>query len=215
MTNSIRQYSTVDQLCMGLDQVLRAIAGKTPSLRPYPAKDQPESVLSNTERKHVAGLMRVNHAGEVSAQALYHGQGLVSRNPRIRAQMQQASIEEGDHLAWCSQRLIELGSHTSYLNPLWYLGSFAIGVTAGFIGDKWSLGFVAETERQVVKHLENHLSLLPSKDGKTQKILYQMQIDEAQHRDDAIRSGAKPLPSFIKTFMHFTATLMVKTAYWV
>jgi ubiquinone biosynthesis monooxygenase Coq7 len=159
--------------------------------------------------------MRVNHTGEVCAQALYHAQSLSSRNDSIRANMQQAAIEEGDHLAWCKARLDELGAHTSYLNPLWYASSFAIGVAAGMIGDAWNLGFLAETEKQVVEHLERQLKQLPFCDEKSYAILQQMQIDEQHHHDEAMLSGAKELPLLIKKLMHVTATLMVKTAYWV
>lgn len=216
MKNTGRQYSKLDQLCMSLDQALRSIRGGVVSTeRANPAKAEPEPDLSATERKHAAGLMRVNHTGEVCAQALYHGQGLVSRNPDIQYQMQHAAIEEADHLAWCGTRLKELDSHASYLNPVWYAGSFMLGVTAGLIGDKWSLGFVAETEYQVVKHLESHLNLLPTQDTKSIKILEQMRSDEAQHRDEAIKAGAANLPDFIKKIMTLASKIMVKTTYWI
>lgn len=211
-----RNYSKVDQLCLGLDQALRSVFGQAATTdRAYPAKHEIDSHLTEKQRKESAALMRINHAGEVCAQALYHGQGLVSRRQDVKDKMQQAMIEEGDHLAWCHQRLTELGSHTSYLNPFWYVGSFAIGVTAGIIGDKWSLGFLAETENQVVKHLESHLALLPTQDQKSYKILKQMQEDEAHHRDDAIHAGGAELPGFIKKLMSMMSKVMVKTAYWV
>lgn len=216
MTNSTRNYSKLDQLCISIDEALRAVCGKASTMkRPYPAGNTAEPELTDSERKHIAGLMRVNHAGEVCAQALYHGQGLVSRDPAIQQQMQAAAVEEGDHLAWCSQRLSELDSHTSYLNPFWYAGSFAIGVAAGCISDKCSLGFVAETESQVVKHLESHLASLPEKDEKTQKILQQMKNDEAEHRDEALEAGATQLPEPVKKVMSWASKLMVKTAYWI
>jgi ubiquinone biosynthesis monooxygenase Coq7 len=215
MKNTSRHYSALDQLCLGMDQALRAIVGSAKtSGRPYPAIGESEPVLSDKERKHAAGLMRVNHAGEVSAQALYHAQGLISKNQEVRQHMQDAAMEEGDHLDWCSKRLSELGSHTSYLNPVWYAGSFAIGLVAGWVGDEWSLGFVAETEQQVVKHLEKHLQSLPEQDLKSAAILREMQIDEAKHRDEAIQSGAKALPLLIKKLMNLTSKMMVKTAYW-
>lgn len=215
MTNN-RNFTKLDSLCLRIDQALKAVCGHSATTgRQYPAKGLTEPSLNESERKHAAALMRVNHAGEVSAQALYHGQGLVSRCTDVRDKMQTAAVEEGDHLAWCSQRLTELGSHTSYLNPLWYAGSFAIGVTAGLVGDQWSLGFLAETENQVVKHLEKHLSLLPNQDDKSAQILQQMQQDEAQHRDDAIKAGAAQLPTFVKQLMSFTSMVMVKTAYWI
>ena len=211
----MRNYTLLDQICLGIDQAVRAIAGtaKT-SDRTYPAQNE-VSQLTPTQRKHAAGLMRVNHAGEVCAQALYHGQGLVSHSRLVKEKMQQAALEEGDHLAWCQTRLIELGSHTSYLNPFWYTSSFAIGLTAGLIGDKWSLGFLAETENQVVKHLEQHLHLLPQDDKRSYQILSQMQQDEAQHRDDALQAGAATLPSWIKKMMKVVSKILVKTAYWL
>lgn len=211
----MRNYTLLDQICLGVDQALRAVAGNAKtSDRAYPAQDD-VSQLSSEQRKHASGLMRVNHAGEVCAQALYHGQGLVSRNRMVKEKMQQAALEEGDHLAWCQTRLIELGSHTSYLNPFWYAGSFAIGLTAGLIGDKWSLGFLAETENQVVKHLEQHLHLLPENDKRSYQILSQMQRDEAQHRDDALQAGAVILPSWVRKVMGVVSKFLVKTAYWV
>ncbi len=214
--NTPRHYSKLDEFCIGVDQALRSIFGKAITTeRIYPAASEIEPELTAEQRKHAAALMRINHAGEVCAQALYHGQGCGSRNVEIKQQMQQAAIEEGDHLTWCRQRLMELNSHTSYLNPLWYIGSFAIGMTAGFVGDKWSLGFVAETEKQVVQHLENQLHLLPEKDKKSYKILQQMQADEAQHREEAIKAGAAELPSVIKKLMSLISKIMVKTAYWV
>src|SRR5579875_493835 len=168
-----RNYSLLDQICLNMDRALRSILGRPEANRPSPGNLQAEPPLSDQERKHSAGLMRVNHAGEICAQALYQGQSLSSRQEEVKKKMETASQEESDHLAWCSQRLTELGSHTSYLNPLWYVGSFAIGLTAGMIGDKWSLGFLAETEHQVVKHLEHQLSLLPEKDNKSAAILKQ------------------------------------------
>lgn len=211
-----RYYSFLDKLCLGLDQAVRALTDNAKTTgASYPAKNIEESSLSDKERKHAAALMRINHTGEICAQALYHGQGIVSRSNDVQAKMQQAAIEEGDHLAWCRQRLDELGSHTSYLNPLWYAGSFCIGMVAGMIGDKWSLGFVAETERQVIKHLEGHFQSLPRDDLRSYKILAQMEKDETKHRDEAIAAGAHELPEMIKQGMALTSKIMVKTAYWV
>lgn len=211
-----RNYTKLDQICLGLDQALKSVFGNAITTeRPYPANKIKEPDLTHEQRQHSASLMRVNHAGEVCAQALYHGQGLVSKRADVREKMEQAAIEEGDHLAWCAQRLTELGNHTSYLNPFWYAGSFAIGLTAGLVGDKWSLGFLAETENQVVKHLESHLKLLPPQDEKSVTILQQMQQDEAQHRDDAVKAGAAELPSFLKKLMSYASKMMVKTAYWI
>lgn len=210
-----RNYSIFDQLCLGLDQAVKAVFGESETTgRENPALNEIEPQLSTKERKHSAGLMRVNHTGEVCAQALYHAQGLVSRRHDIKAKMQHAAIEEGDHLAWCSSRLTELGSHTSYLNPLWYAGSFAIGITAGLVGDKWNLGFLAETENQVVNHLQSHKILLPANDNKSYKIIEQMQHDEAEHRDEANKAGAAELPVFIKKLMQFSSKIMVRVAYY-
>jgi ubiquinone biosynthesis monooxygenase Coq7 len=213
--SQLRHYSLLDQLCMSADQALRAIAGTSKTTnRAYPATEQ-SPPLSDAQRKQASALMRVNHAGEVCAQALYQAQGLVSRCSSVKHKMQTSMIEEGDHLAWCNQRLMELGSHTSYLNPLWYSGSFAIGLTAGLLGDKWSLGFLAETEYQVVKHLEEHLALLPEQDQRSHQILEQMRQDEAEHRDEAIEAGAAELPTMIKAVMQMVSKIMVKTAYWI
>jgi len=211
-----RHYTLLDKLCLGIDQAVRALTGNVKTTgHVYPGHHTDEQMLSDDERKQSAALMRINHAGEICAQALYHGQAIVSRTSEMQEKMQQAAIEEGDHLAWCQRRLDELGSHTSYLNPLWYAGSFCIGMAAGMIGDKWSLGFVAETERQVIKHLAGHLYLLPAHDQASYKIIKQMERDEAKHRDEAILAGANELPDIIKSGMAFTSKIMVKTAYWV
>jgi 3-demethoxyubiquinol 3-hydroxylase len=194
-----RHYTFLDRLCLGVDQAVRALADTVKTTgADYPGKDIEEQQLSDGQRKHSAALMRINHAGEICAQALYHGQGVVSRSTEVQEKMHQAAIEEGDHLAWCRQRLSELDSHPSYFNPIWYAGSFFIGMAAGMVGDKWSLGFVAETEHQVINHLKGHLHTLP-----------------AQHRDDAVSLGAKGLPSMIKKGMALTSKIMVKTAYWI
>src|SRR5271156_3741638 len=189
-----RDYSLLDKFCLGFDQFLRAVADNPKTTgRASPGGKEKGQPLSATETKHVAGLMRINHAGEICAQALYHGQALASRGTETGEKLNQAAIEEGDHLAWCSQRVAELGSHTSYLNPLWYLGSFVIGLGAGMAGDKWSLGFVAETEKQVVKHLKSHLKELPEHDHRSMRILQQMQEDEEHHRQEALKLGAANL----------------------
>lgn len=209
-----RHYNILDRLCLGFDQAVRALTDNAKTTgNAYPAQGVQEPELEDKQRRHSAALMRINHAGEICAQALYHGQGLVSRTNATQQKMQQAAMEEGDHLAWCRQRLDELGSHTSYFNPLWYLGSFCIGMAAGMIGDKWSLGFVVETERQVIRHLEGHLQTLPSEDQRSYKILEQMEKDEARHRDEALAAGARELPEVIKQGMAFTSKIMVKTAY--
>ena len=211
-----RHYTLFDRLCLGVDQAIRALTDNAMTTgQPYPAKHTAEQTLADADRKHSAALMRINHTGEICAQALYHGQGVVSRSSDMQEQMQHAAHEEGDHLAWCKQRLDELGSHTSYLNPLWYAGSFCIGMVAGMVGDKWSLGFVVETERQVIKHLESHLQVLPQQDQRSHKILQQMEQDETKHRDEAIEAGARELPEMIKTSMALMSKVMVKTVRYI
>lgn len=214
MDTNTRHYSLIDNLVVNLDQGIRTLFGK-PQVTERPAPDisigNPD--LSTAEKQHVAGLMRINHAGEVCAQALYQGQALTARLPEVQDKMQRAAQEENDHLAWCESRIRELDSHTSYLNPLWYAGSFAIGAFAGAVGDKWSLGFVAETERQVVRHLDSHLQQLPTSDNKSRAILEQMSEDEARHATTALESGGTELPEPIKKLMGFTSRIMTRTAY--
>ncbi len=159
--------------------------------------------------------MRVNHAGEVAAQALYAGQALVAKEPGVRHSLQQAAAEERDHLHWCEERVVALNSHVSYLNPIWYTGSFAIGAMAGLLGEKWSLGFVLETERQVVAHLDRHLSQLPENDHKSRQILEQIREDELTHAGDALAAGAAELPEPVKVSMGYCARVMTTTAYWI
>jgi ubiquinone biosynthesis monooxygenase Coq7 len=212
----MRHYTLLDRICLGFDQALRALSDNVKtSGADYPCKDIAENPMNEASRKQSAALMRINHAGEICAQALYHGQGVVSRSEAVQEKMHAAAIEEGDHLFWCKKRLDELGSHSSYLNPLWYAGSFCIGMVAGMIGDKWSLGFVAETERQVVNHLKGHLQLLENADVRSHTILERMQADEARHHDEALTLGANELPQMIRKAMEFTSKVMVKTAYWV
>lgn len=214
--SSITHYSFIDRLVMRIDQAVRALCDNPQrTAKPYPAEEVDESNLSDEERAHAAALMRVNHAGEICAQALYEGHAIVSRNPVMQQRMEEAAKEEGDHLAWCKQRLDELDSHTSYLKPVWYVGSLAIGMVTGALGDKWSLGFVAETERQVINHLSNHRYLLPKEDLRSHKILKQMELDEAKHRESALAAGGMILPSWTKRCMALTAKIMVKTAYWI
>ena len=177
----------------------------------YVPKFQP--ILSATERQLAIRLMRVNHAGEVAAQALYHGQALTAKSPSVRQAMTQSAIEENDHLVWCQQRVTELGGHTSILNPFWYASSYALGVIAGQIGDKWSLGFVAETEAQVVKHIEEHLENLGQNDNKSRAILEQMKIDEAHHGTVAIEAGGIKLPTPIKLAMSLISKVMTTSSY--
>lgn len=183
--------------------------------RANPASSVTEAALSDAERKHSAGLLRVDHAGEVAAQALYQGQALTARSEQNRSLLDHAAEEENDHLAWCEQRLGELGAKTSLLNPLWYGGSFTIGALAGVLGDRWSLGFLAETERQVVAHLESHLDSLPEADAKSRVILERMWEDEGTHADSAIDAGGAELPKPVKRAMRVLSRVMTRTAYWV
>ena len=214
--NTVRQYNGLDRLIIRLEGVLcRSKPVKTQPSRPNPADSVTESGMSGPVRAVSAGLMRVNHAGEVSAQALYQGQGIVARNPAVSAIMQRSAAEEIDHLRWCAQRLDELGSHTSYLNPVWYLGSLSLGIIAGVAGDRWSLGFVAETENQVVRHLDSHLVALPGDDHKSRAILQQMRTDESHHASVAVASGAAELPVPIRGLMRLCSKIMTRTAYWV
>lgn len=211
-----RNYGIFDKICLHFDLAFRALTNTVQTTTAeYPAKNTVINELTEEETKKSAALMRINHAGEICAQALYHGQSIVSRSPLIKEKMKNAAREESDHLDWCKKRLDELNSHTSYLNPVWYLGSFCIGMMAGIVGDKWSLGFIAETETQVVNHLKNHLLTLPVNDERSQVILQKMQADELKHRDDALHCGAQLLPETVKQTMRFTSKIMVKTAYWI
>lgn len=211
-----RTYTPFDQLLGGLDQALRTVFGPSPEAqRPSPAAALPEADLDAAQRELAARLMRINHAGEICAQALYQGQALTAQLPNVRDKMEQAAAEENDHLAWTAERLRELDSHTSYLNPLWYAGSFAIGATAGLAGDKWSLGFVAETERQVVKHLDGHLERLAPSDKKSRAVLKQMRDDEGRHATVAIEAGAGALPEPVRQTMRLMSKVMTTTAYWI
>jgi ubiquinone biosynthesis monooxygenase Coq7 len=211
-----RHYTLADKLCLGLDQAVRSLTNTVKTTgAPYPGNAVSDMALSPRQRKHAAALMRINHTGEICAQALYHGQGAVSRSQDVQEKMRLAAAEEGDHLAWCKRRLDELGGRSSYLDPFWYAGSFCMGMVAGTIGDTWSLGFVAETEGQVVGHLKAHLQALPEQDRRSYQILHQMEIDEARHQDEAIALGARPLPHRIKRAMAFLSKIMVKTAYWI
>jgi ubiquinone biosynthesis monooxygenase Coq7 len=209
-----RTFTPLDQLIIRIDEALRLTTGSAPSpARPNPAADLPDLQLEVETRQHVAGLMRVNHAGEICAQALYAGQAATARDARVRDAMQQAADEEIDHLAWCESRLHELNSQPSLLNPLWYAGSFAIGAVAGLAGDRWSLGFVRETEIQVEAHLQEHLERLPPEDARSQAILDQMKTDEAQHARMAEQAGASELPQPIRTAMTFASGIMKALAY--
>jgi len=206
--------SPIDRLILEFDTALRSVVGGANAHRPVPGSDTGiHSALDAAERKHAAGLMRVNHVGEVCAQALYQSQKLVARNPEIQEMLDHSGREEMDHLAWCETRLHELGSHTSYLNPLWYAGSFAIGLAAGLAGDRWSLGFVAETEKQVENHLESHLETLPKDDQRSRAIVDQMRVDEIAHGQAAKNSGGVNLPEPIQKIMQVMSKVMTTTAY--
>ena len=208
--------SPIDRLIIEFDTALRSVVGGANAGRPTPGSSTtPNQYLDAAERKHAAGLMRVNHVGEVCAQALYQSQKLVARNPQIQEMLNHSAQEEMDHLAWCETRLQELGSHTSYLNPLWYAGSFAIGLAAGLAGDKWSLGFVVETEKQVENHLESHLEKLPLADHRSRAIVDQMRVDEIEHGQAALHAGGVTLPDPIQKLMQAMSKVMTTTAYKV
>lgn len=209
-----RAYSRLDHLIISIDNALRMSSGEMVNAsRANPAAEVPEVVMDDANREHAAGLMRINHAGEICAQALYAGQAATARNPEVQADMQRAADEEIDHLSWCKERLDELQSRPSLLAPLWYAGSFAIGAAAGLAGDGWSLGFLKETENQVEAHLENHMSRLPAEDAKSRAILEQMKTDEAKHAKMAENAGAFDLPIPVRKLMKLTAGGMKAIAY--
>jgi len=209
-----RAYSPFDKLIMQVDQALQTVFGRPQvTERTNPANGLDETELSDAERDHTARLMRINHTGEVCAQALYQGQALTAKDPDVRKSMERSAQEENDHLDWCETRIEELGGRTSLLNPLWYAGSFAIGAAAGIAGDKWSLGFVAETERQVEKHLEEHIEQVSPEDSKTHAILEQMKTDEIEHATKAVAKGGVELPAPIKQAMKLTSKIMTKSVY--
>jgi len=209
-----RDYAPADKLMLNLDQALRTLFGKPHvTERANPADNIDDIALSDEERDHIARLMRINHTGEVCAQALYQGQALTARDATTRESMERSAAEENDHLDWCEKRVQELGGRLSLLNPLWYAGSFAIGAAAGAIGDKWSLGFVAETEKQVESHLDEHLDQVPEKDLRTRAILEQMKVDEIEHGEKALNHGGVQLPSPIKAAMQLTSKLMTRSVY--
>lgn len=216
MTMNQRQYNELDNFIIKLDQsVARLFVVSSSDRRQNPSGEQDSGHLAAHEKRVSQGLMRVNHSGEVAAQALYQGQSVTARSESVKNSMLEAAEEEIDHLNWCQQRLQELNSHTSFLNPVWYLGSFSIGALAGLVGDKWSLGFVAETEHQVVKHLASHLQRLPAADDRSRAILEQMQTDEARHATIALEAGAADLPGSIKKLMSACSKVMTRTAYWI
>ncbi len=209
-------HSPLDNFITAIDDALRTTFGQAPrAQRANPAAGLKESELSENEKMLAGQFMRINHAGEVSAQALYQGQALTAKLPNVREKMEQAAAEENDHLAWTEDRIKELGSHKSYLNPFWYAGSFTIGALAGLAGDRWSLGFVVETEKQVIRHLDEHLAKLSEKDQKSRLILEQMREDEAHHATTALKAGAAAFPAIVKKAMTFASKIMTRSARWI
>ena len=206
---------SIDQLINTFDTGLRTVFASSVAARVRPDADMAEPALDDHNKQRAAALMRINHVGEVCAQALYSGQVLTSKNPHIVSALQHAAAEETDHLAWCEARINELGGRKSLLNPLWYAGSFTLGAVAGALSDKWNLGFLAETEQQVATHLQNHLSQLDETDIKTRTIVKQMQQDEAAHAAEATQLGAGELPAPIKLGMQLASKIMTKTAYYI
>lgn len=204
-----------DSLIIEFDKALRTVLAPAPTVRSMPGAELPEAELTAAERRHAAGLMRVNHCGEVCAQALYQGQAIMSQDQSIRRALQAAAWEETEHLNWTERRIAELGGRKSFLNPLWYAGSLAMGLVAGKLGDRWNLGFLAETERQVEAHLTDHLGRLPAQDSRSQAVLAQMKVDEVRHAATAVRLGATELPMPVKTAMRLASQAMTRTAYWV
>lgn len=215
MNNDCRHYTPFDHALAGLQRALDTVSGAVVSTRPSPGDSLPMIELDATDRRHAAGLMRINHTGEVCAQALYDGQAALARDPATRAHLEAAAAEETDHLAWCAERLAELDDRPSLLNPAWYAGSFAMGALAAMAGDRWSLGFVVETERQVETHLGDHLERLPAADARSRAILTTMQADEARHADNALARGGAKLPFPIPGLMRGASAVMKAVAYRV
>jgi len=205
----------IDRLIVSFDRGLRTVFAQAVSTRAAPGEDLPESELRGRSREHAAALMRVNHTGEVCAQALYQGQALTARNAEVQSALSRAAEEETEHLAWTEQRIAELGGRKSLLNPVFYAGSFAMGAVAGLLGDRWNLGFLAETERQVVQHLEGHLEALPPEDLKSRAIVGEMRLDEARHATVAVEHGAGELPAPARSLMRLASRVMTRTSYWL
>ena len=203
----------IDQLIIGFDRALRTVFANAHTVRPVPGESRPEAEMSEEERRHAAALMRVNHCGEICAQALYQGQALMSGNEDIKKALAGAAQEETEHLAWTERRIAELGGRKSLLNPLWYGGSLAIGMLAGRFGERWNLGFLAETERQVEQHLKSHLGTLPAADQRSRAIVEQMKADEAEHAETAVRLGAHELPAPARGLMKLAARVMTTVTY--
>ena len=205
----------IDSLIIGLDNALRTLIAPAQTSRPIPGNNLPEHELTEEEKKKSIALMRINHVGEICAQALYQGQALTAQNQEVQKALTRAAREETEHLAWTETRIAELGGRKSLLNPIWYGGSFAIGLVAGMLGDKWNLGFLAETEHQVEKHLASHLQQLPAQDEKSRAIVTQMKTDEACHATMAVSHGGAELPLPVKLAMKASSKVMTQTAYWV
>ncbi len=205
----------IDNIIINFDRGLRTLFAPASTLRHLPGENLPENPMSREEKRHSASLMRVNHSGEICAQALYQGQALTAKNREIARSLEQASWEETEHLSWTETRIRELGGRKSFLNPFWYAGSFAIGAGIGLIGDKWNLGFLAETERQVERHLSSHLGRLPEQDLKSRAIVEQMKIDEIGHANMAVTLGAAEFPFPARAWMRLTSKVMTGIAYWV
>ena len=213
--NPGQALDAIDRAIVELDRALRTVAGVHAARRASPADTVPEADLDAGKREHAAALMRVNHVGEVCAQALYQGQALTARNDSVRASLEQAAQEEEDHLAWSADRIRELGGRASLLNPLWYAGSLAMGMVAGALGDRWNLAFLAETEHQVEEHLGGHLERLAPEDARTRAVVEAMRADEARHRETAVALGAAELPQPVKVAMRAVAKVMTAVAYRV
>ncbi len=205
----------IDRLITEFDKAIRTVFASAPTVRPMPGTNSPEAEMSADEKRHAAALMRINHCGEICAQALYQGQSLTSRDQETRRALKYAAMEETEHLNWTERRLQELGSRKSLLNPLWYAGSLVMGISAGRCGDKWNLGFLAETERQVEKHLESHLGLLPRQDFRSREIVKQMKADEIGHAQTAINLGARELPPVARYAMRAVSRVMTSVAYYI
>jgi len=205
----------LDCIIVEFDKGLRTLLSEAHSVRPYPDANVAEAPLSEAEKRHAAALMRVNHSGEICAQALYQGQALTARDPKVQQRLQHAAQEETEHLAWTSHRVHELGGHLSVLNPLWYTGSLALGAFAGLLGDKWNLGFLSETEQQVGAHLQSHLSRLPQQDEKSRVIVSQMYTDEIGHADMAVELGGVELPNPVPMLMKLNGRVMTSLVYRV
>jgi ubiquinone biosynthesis monooxygenase Coq7 len=204
-----------DRFIIAFDRGLRTLFAPAQTLRPVPGEELGDVPLSERQRREVAALMRVNHSGEICAQALYQGQALTAHDAAAKGALERAAREETEHLAWTERRIDALGGRKSLLNPLWYAGSFALGAAAGFLGDRWNLGFLAETERQVVEHLDGHLRQLPAEDEKSRAILEQMRDDEGRHATSALRHGGAVLPGPARFAMRLASRVMTRTAFWI